>query len=96
MYHQIVVGEPKDIHAVTSQAFADQMRWLHEHAYQTVAVDELLADKVTRQSAATSPRIAISFDDGYLHSFTNAFPVLSCPGMNSKLRFFWLPGASEV
>jgi peptidoglycan/xylan/chitin deacetylase (PgdA/CDA1 family) len=76
MYHQIVPGRPEDIHAVTIKSFADQMRWLHDHEYQCVTVEELLLDRVPVPSKPNSRILAISFDDGYLDLYTNALPIL--------------------
>ena len=76
MYHQIVVDEPKDIHAVSIEAFESQIGWLHKQAYKSVTVEEQFIDHASVQPSSSLRRIAITFDDGYLDAFTNALPIL--------------------
>ena len=85
MYHQVVTAEPEDIHAVTVEAFANQMHWLHEQGYQSATVEELLVDNVSVRSEPTSRHIAITFDDGYLDAFTNALPILKSYGFKATI-----------
>jgi peptidoglycan/xylan/chitin deacetylase (PgdA/CDA1 family) len=55
--------------------FAGQMEWLARHGYRAVTLREAY-DAWTR--GATLPRrpVVVSFDDGYLSDYTQAFPVL--------------------
>ena len=76
MYHQVVDAEPKDIHAVSVTAFSDQMGWLHEHGYEVVTVEDLFVNSETLQAGSPSRRVAITIDDGYLDTLTNALPIL--------------------
>jgi peptidoglycan/xylan/chitin deacetylase (PgdA/CDA1 family) len=76
MYHQVVSERPADIHAVTVEAFASQMQWLYERGYQGVTVEELFTDCGSNRAKPNRRPIAITFDDGYLDFYTNAFPIL--------------------
>ena len=51
---------------VTPAAFAEQMRWLHEHA-TVVSLED---------AAAGAPGIAVTLDDGYRDNLTEAAPIL--------------------
>lgn len=85
MYHQIVSGAPEDLHAVTVEAFAHQMHWLHEHRYQGVPIETLLLDSPSQSNQPNSRLIAITFDDGYLDFYTNAFPILQQYGFKATV-----------
>jgi peptidoglycan/xylan/chitin deacetylase (PgdA/CDA1 family) len=77
MYHQIVVDEPIDIHAVRIDAFESQINWLHAQGYESVTVEESFIGNSSSNSGSPSRRIAITFDDGYLDAYTNALPILA-------------------
>jgi peptidoglycan/xylan/chitin deacetylase (PgdA/CDA1 family) len=74
-YHEIVAGQPEEIHAVSAQRFADQLAWLDDHGYQVVRLGEWI-DPARRQSLTGQGLIAISFDDGYQDNYERAFPLL--------------------
>ena len=64
-YHS--VGNRDHEMNVTTEAFAEQMRWLSEND-NVITVSE---------AAQGNPGIAITFDDGYLDNLQNAAPILS-------------------
>jgi peptidoglycan/xylan/chitin deacetylase (PgdA/CDA1 family) len=74
MYHQIVDGEPNEIHAVSAQQFAAQMHWLREAGFQVVSLE----DWWQMREIAAVPRnaVALTFDDGYQDNYTVAWPLL--------------------
>lgn len=75
-YHQIVQGQPANIHAVTATVFAAQMAWLKQGGYHIVTIEEY-ADRL-RAGQKPEPRsIALTFDDGYRDNYTEALPILS-------------------
>jgi peptidoglycan/xylan/chitin deacetylase (PgdA/CDA1 family) len=74
LYHEVVEGEPYEIHAVSARQFAAQMAWLDQAGYHVVALEDWL----TAGQGAALPRnaMALTFDDGYGDNYTAAWPVL--------------------
>ena len=76
MYHYINDGEPSRSRlGVSPKSFERQMRFLKEHKYNVLALDELV-DLIKYKKSLPPNTIAITFDDGYLDNYTNAFPIL--------------------
>lgn len=74
-YHEIVAGQPEEIHAVSAQRFADQLAWLSDQDYQVIRLGDWI-DLARHQSLNSERLIAISFDDGYRDNYGRAFPLL--------------------
>jgi peptidoglycan/xylan/chitin deacetylase (PgdA/CDA1 family) len=77
MYHRVVdrVDGPDPWHLQISAAhFAAQLAYLHRRGYQAVALDDVPA--VLGGTSPWKKPVAISFDDGYLDTYTHAFPLL--------------------
>lgn len=74
-YHEIVAGQPQEIHAVSAQLFADQLAWLSDQGYQVVRLGDWV-DLAQRKSLNGERLIALSFDDGYRDNYERAFPLL--------------------
>lgn len=87
MYHSIESGasaehQVRGIHT-TPQAFAEQMRYLHERGYRTLRVGEV--SSALRTSRAQAKLVAITFDDGYQSFYTEALPVLARYGFTATV-----------
>ncbi len=70
LYHR-VNDTHRDSVTIGVQQFADHMRYLADH-YEVVRLDEILEGG----RASDGPRIAITFDDGYLDNYNYAAPIL--------------------
>ncbi len=76
MYHQVIPDAPlKDPLTVTVISFERQMAFLKKQRYNVVSL-EALADLVRAKKKIPPRTLAISFDDGCIDNYTNAFPVL--------------------
>ncbi|WCN38247.1 polysaccharide deacetylase family protein [Aneurinibacillus uraniidurans] len=80
MYHHILkVSENKKFRknpaVITPEAFAVQMKILHDNGYKTVGLDTL-EQYVDKKIKLPPKTVVITFDDGYLSNFMYAYPVL--------------------
>lgn len=75
LYHHI--SETVDTqYNVRPDRFAEQVRWLYDHGYSTVTIADVV--RAIREGGELPPRpVVLTFDDGYLDVFQNAFPILS-------------------
>lgn len=85
MYHYISAPPAdadvyrKDL-SVPPERFESHLRYLHEHGYRTVTLDDLLA--FLAGGTALPPRpVILTFDDGYVDNYTAAYPLLRKYGM---------------
>ena len=78
LYHQVALTTIEEDHvrlSVTSKDFEAQMKYLYGRGYQTITLDDYIA-KSDLHLIDGIKRIAITFDDGYLDNYQNAFPIL--------------------
>jgi len=76
MYHEVSEEDPADIIAVRRDSFYEQMTWLKINGYQVTTLSDLFSDKQSGPKATGRKSIALTFDDGYLDTYTAAWPVL--------------------
>ena len=84
MYHQIATTTPEEDPfrlAVPPKRFETQMRYLSDHGFKTATLNEVISWVENGENPPGS-RIVITFDDGYLDNYTNAFPVLQKYGFS--------------
>jgi peptidoglycan/xylan/chitin deacetylase (PgdA/CDA1 family) len=88
MYHSIssadkkplmVIGHPSNmklrLNVVSPESFGKQMEFLMDHGYQVISLDEYVQGR--RDGKKFSHKtVVITFDDGYVDNYTNAFPIL--------------------
>lgn len=73
-YHHISENTPKST-SITPGLFAEHMRWLREHEYRVVDMEQLV--KWMKQGKPLPNKAAvITFDDGYSSIYDNAWPIL--------------------
>ena len=88
MYHSIssadtkpifVIGRPDKVklrlNIVSPKSFDKQMAYLKNNGYQVISLDDFVeGNRVGKKFAHKT--VVITFDDGYVDNYTNAFPVL--------------------
>jgi peptidoglycan/xylan/chitin deacetylase (PgdA/CDA1 family) len=81
MYHYISVPpQDADVYrqdlSITPDRFRQQMKWLSDHGYEPITLDHLMyALNIGNPSLPDKP-VILTFDDGYVDNYENAFPVL--------------------
>ena len=64
---------------VSPERFESQIKYLSEKGYSSISLDELFAGQKKSKS------IVITFDDGYLDNFQNAYPILKKYGFTATI-----------
>lgn len=86
MYHRVVetadAADPIFIN-ITAAHFAEQMAYLRDHGYQSIALDDV--PLAVGDHSSWSKPVAITFDDGYQDTFTHALPILQRFGMTATV-----------
>ena len=85
-YHQ--VNNNFNPLAVPVNDFDAQMSYLSEHGYVTITPDELAEGLEGNLNLPEKP-VLITFDDGYVDNYTNAFPILK--KYNFRATIFIIP-----
>ncbi len=85
LYHEVVAGEPQDIHAVSQEQFRGQLRWLNDAGYQIVPLPDQLLVSPPASRPIRPKTVAITFDDGYHDNYTMAWPVLAEMQMSATI-----------
>jgi len=74
LYHHIsdTIDTQYNVHP---DRFAEQMKWLHEQGYSTITIADVA--RLIREGGELPGRpVVLTFDDGYLDVFKNAFPIM--------------------
>lgn len=75
LYHRIVPGQGDNPYNLTPDDFETQMRYLSENGYATISIDQLRKAIVFGADLPEKP-IVISFDDGDISVYKNAYPIM--------------------
>ena len=76
MYHYINEQEPRMSRlGVSPASFERQMRFLRERNYNVIPLEKA-ADLLKYKKKIPPKTVVITFDDGYLDNYTNAYPIL--------------------
>ncbi|RME80693.1 MAG: polysaccharide deacetylase family protein [Caldilineae bacterium] len=86
MYHYISTP-PADAHpyrvgnSLDPETFAAHLDYLQAQGYTTIYLKDLLSYLATGEPPLPEKPVILTFDDGYLDAYTNAFPALQARGM---------------
>jgi len=70
--------------SVSPQEFEEQMEYLYKNDYKTITPDQLMAYLKYGKELPDKP-ILITFDDGYLDNYTNAYPIMKKYGFTGTI-----------
>jgi len=70
--------------SISPQEFEDQMEYLYKEQYNTITPDQLMAYLKYGKQLPDKP-IMITFDDGYLDNYTNAYPIMKKYGFTATI-----------
>ncbi len=84
MYHHVGFPDSPSGLYVSPETFEKQMEFLKVHRYRVVPLAELAA-LIREKKPVPQKTVAVTFDDGYLDNFENAFPVLKEMGFPAAL-----------
>lgn len=79
VYHR--VGYTTDNFTVTPERFAADLQTLQRRGYSTISLEQLQIFVDDRNIELPDKPILITFDDGYIDNFQNAYPILKQHGM---------------
>lgn len=85
LYHNITNASFADSrYAVSIDDFKDQMEQLKYWGYSTITVKQLV-DHIKKGHTLPPRPVVISFDDGYLNVYKNAFPIMEKYGFTGTV-----------
>ena len=86
MYHSINMPkvEKDGANTVSPEAFDRQMKFIKKNGYHVVSIDEYVAIK-RAGGKFPAKSVVITFDDGLLDNYTNAYPILRKNGFPSLM-----------
>lgn len=79
VYHRI--GYTADNFTVTPERFATDLKTLQYHGYCSISLEQMQSFLDDRNVEMPDKPVLITFDDGYLDNFENAYPILKQYGM---------------
>lgn len=74
MYHSIVY-QKNNILRIPKEKFEAQMKWLKDNGYTTMTMNEAY-EAVSNKKEIPEKSVLITFDDGYIDNYENAFPIM--------------------
>ncbi len=84
LYYHSVMQETGNELRMPPEQFEAQMAYLHDKGYQSISLDQLYQATYAGGALPENPFV-ITFDDGYVDNYTNAFPILSKYGFTATV-----------
>lgn len=84
MYHRISSNTSGSEYVVSVDQFKRQVQWLKEEGYQTISIVDLV-DAIQFGKMLPLKPIVITFDDGYIEVYQNAYPILHEAGYTATM-----------
>jgi peptidoglycan/xylan/chitin deacetylase (PgdA/CDA1 family) len=85
LYHSISdTNTDGSRYTVAVENFAEQMKQLRYWGYSTISIKQLV-DHINKGSSLPLRPVVISFDDGYLDVYSNAFPIMEKYGYTGTI-----------
>lgn len=88
LYHK--VGSDTDSLTVSPARFAEDIEYLAQHGYTALSLEDIRRRLKDKEAELPKKPIFITFDDGYLDNYTNAFPILA--RFNFTASFYIITG----
>ncbi|MHC1761992.1 MAG: polysaccharide deacetylase family protein [Negativicutes bacterium] len=88
LYHRI--GDTDSHLSIASDKFAADLTWLREKGYETISLEKFRQFRLDSETLLPESPVLITFDDGYLDNYLNAYAVLRQYGMTAA--FFVITG----
>lgn len=88
LYHK--VGKDTDSLTVSTERFSQDMQYLADKGYTALSLGDIRSRLQNDAADMPSKPVLITFDDGYLDNYTNAFPILA--KYNLKASFYIITG----
>ncbi len=93
-YHNIVKGNISDDSVdISKKKFEKQIRYLHNHGYKSMSMDEFYKWKRHKRHSRKK-NVLITFDDGWDSFYNEALPILEKYNMKAAIFVIW--GSSEA
>lgn len=97
LYHHIANSENPSRYYVSPEIFEGQMAWLFDHGYTTIPIS-LLVNAIREGADLPAKPVIISFDDGDLDVYENAYPIMQKYGFSGVFYIItgWLDAKNMV
>ena len=84
MYHHVKPYSTDSEYVVSVDQFKRQVEWLQEQGYQTISIADLVEAIQVGKLLPHKP-IILTFDDGFLDVYQNAYPILQEAGYTATM-----------
>ena len=84
MYHHIKPSTGGSEYVVSTDQFRRQVEWLVNEGYETISIADLV-EAIQQGKYLPKKPIILTFDDGYLDVYQNAYPILQKAGFTATM-----------